>query len=151
MVTMGFSRFLFLSTVFFISINCRAQTEETEDPIDREYKTCIGNDTSSSTISNCAYIAYGKWESELERYYSRIMKALSKPADKTAFKQSEDAWVAFQNAEFGSFNHMFNIPGNKWYLLRLNSRIDVLKTRVLQLRQYYDTIEGSKELFDRKK
>lgn len=148
---MNFFKRLPFFIVLFISVNCPAQTNEGEEQIDREYKTCMGNDTSASTVSNCAYIAYDKWQNEMDRYYNRIVKGLRKPADKAIFKQSQQAWSAFRDAEFASYNHMFNIPGSKWYIIRLTSRIDVLRQRALQLKKYYEIIDNDRELFDRKK
>lgn len=140
-----------LFTALFIAINCPAQTDEKEEQIDREYKTCMGSDTSAGTVSNCAYIAYDKWQNEMDKYYNRIVKDLRKPTDKASFKQSQEAWLAFKDAEFASYNHMFNIQGSKWYILRLTSRIDVLRERTLQLKKYYEIIDSERALFDRKK
>ena len=139
------SKMFLLLSLLLITIHCTAQTTE-KDPIDVDYENCIGKDTSGSTISNCVYIAYGKWQSELDKYYDRIMKKLVKPKDKSSFKQAENAWLAYRSAEFSAYDNMFNKPGGNWYVLRLNSRVNVIRERVQQLRDYYEALdEKSKE------
>jgi len=128
-------KYLFLIILLLLGFHAFSQTTK-EDAIDVAYRDCLLKDTSSGNIDACAFIAYGKWNKELDRAYDKLMKSLKKAKDKAALKQSQAAWKAYRDAEFTSFNNMFNYPGNKFCLMRQNGRIDIVKARVLQLRSY---------------
>lgn len=138
---MVYLKTLLLLAVFPVAVSCIAQTNEKKDPIDADYESCVGKDSSKTNVSNCAYTTYGKWHSELDKAYGRVMKKLRRPADKAALKQAQTAWLAYQSAEFAAYDNMFNIPGTKWYAVRLNNRINVIKERVQQLRSYYAVLD----------
>ena len=117
-----------------------AQTGK-EDVIDIDFQDCLLKDTSSGNIDGCAFVAYGKWNKELDKAYDKLMKSLKKPKDKAALKQSQIAWKAYRDAEFTSYDNMFNCPGNKWCLLRQSGRIDIVRARTLQLRSYAESMK----------
>ncbi len=113
-----------------------------EDAIDIAFRECVSKDTSSGNINTCAFAAYGKWNKEMDKTYGKLMKALKKTKDKAAMKQSQTAWKAYRDAEFTSYNNMFNYPGSKWCMMRQAGRIDIVRARVLQLNGY---LEGMKK------
>jgi uncharacterized protein YecT (DUF1311 family) len=133
-------RHLLLPVLLALAFPISAQTTK-EDAIDIAYNDCLLKDTSSGNIDACAFIAYGKWNKELDHAYDRLMKELRKSKDKAALKQSQTAWKAYRDAEFTSYDNMFNCPGNKWCMRRQNGRIDIVKARVLQLRSYYESMK----------
>ncbi len=112
-----------------------------EDAIDIAYRNCLLKDTSSGNIDGCAFIAYGKWNKELDHAYDKLLKSVKKPKDKAALKQAQTAWVAFRDAEFASYDNMFNCPGNRWCMVRQDSRIDLVRARTLQLRRYAGSLK----------
>ncbi len=132
--------FLFLLTLWFFSSPASAQSSK-EDAIDIAYRDCLLKDTSSGNIDACAFVAYGKWNKELDKTYDKLMKTLKKTKDKNALKQSQTAWKAYRDAEFTSYDNMFNSPGKKWCALRQSGRIDIVRTRVLQLRGYLESMK----------
>jgi len=134
---------LSLLFLFFGAFNCCAQTSD-EDIIDLEYHACLIKDTSSANIDQCAYLAYGKWYKEMNKAYDKLLKTLKKDDDRKALKQAQDAWVAYRLAEFTSYDGMFNRPGSTWCLLRQDSRIDMVRARTLQLRNYEEAIRQNK-------
>jgi uncharacterized protein YecT (DUF1311 family) len=134
-------RLLLLSAfTLTICLNTRAQSFDKKDPIDQSYEDCLRKDTSIANISNCAYVAYAKWNKELEKYYNKIQRELKKAKDKSSFIQSQRAWQAYRDAEFNSYDNMFNRPGDRWTYIRANNRVDIVKARVLQLREYYEIL-----------
>lgn len=119
---------------------CSAQTRK-EDEIDIAYFHCLDQDTSSGNIGGCAFIAYGKWEKEMKDTYSKLMRELKKKDEKDALQQSQKAWEAYRDATFLSYDMMFDKPGSQWCLLRHNDRIDMVRSRALQLRSYYQSLK----------
>ena len=121
--------------------NSLAQTRK-EDRIDEEYQKCIAKDTSYVNLSNCAFVAFAQWDKEMEKTYKKLLKATKKGKDMNALIQAQKAWVAYKNAEFNSYNNMYNLPGNKWSMLRLDSRIELVRARTLQLRGYLESLHN---------
>ncbi len=134
------TRYLILILFLLVAFHVSAQTVK-EDAIDIAYRDCLLKDTSSGNIDACAFIAYGKWDKELDKAYGKLMKELKKTKDKAALKQSQAAWKAYRDAEFTSYNNMFNCPGNKWCMRRQDGRIDIVRARVLQLRSYAEAMK----------
>jgi len=133
--------FLFL---LFSVFQCPAQTEiedHKEDRIDIEYKACVAKDSSSANICNCAFVAYDDWNKEMESAYKKLMRTLKKDKDKDALKNAQAAWVAFKDAEFKSYDYMFNRPGGNYCGMRQDGRIDIVRTRTLQLRNYIESLK----------
>jgi uncharacterized protein YecT (DUF1311 family) len=125
--------------------NGHAQTlreERQEDRIDVEYNECLNKDSSSVNICNCAFVAYDKWNKELDNAYKKVLKTLKKEKDRDALKQSQTAWVVFKDAEFKAYDFMFNIPGTNWCSLRQDGRIDIVRARTLQLRSYAESFKN---------
>jgi uncharacterized protein YecT (DUF1311 family) len=120
-----------------------AQTAK-EDKIDEEFHGCLVKDTTQANISVCAFVAYDKWNKEMQISYKKLLKAVKKDKDRTAIRQSQTAWTAYKNAEFKSYDNMFNHQGRKWILLRKEGQIAIVRTRALQLRSYLDAIKDRK-------
>jgi uncharacterized protein YecT (DUF1311 family) len=130
-----------LILLFFFMVNlCAAQTKKEED-IDVDYQKCVLQDSSCTNVSGCAFIAYDKWEKKMNNTYDALLRELKKEEDKTALKASQAAWLAYRSATFASYDKMFNIPGDKWCRLRHEDRIDIVRTRTLQLRTYFENLK----------
>jgi uncharacterized protein YecT (DUF1311 family) len=134
-----------LRTAIFIGMvitMCPAIAQTTrQDKIDENYFNCLQKDTSYVNICNCAFEAFGKWDKEMDRTYNKLLRTLKKDKDKAAIKHSQKAWLAFKDAEFNTYNNIYNLPGNNWSLLRQNGRIDLLRARTLQLREYLEALK----------
>ncbi len=134
-------KYWIIGTLFFLGLQpCFAQTEK-QETIDLEYRACLAKDSSSANIDQCAFTAYAKWDREMDKAYKKLLNALSKPEDKAAVKQSQTAWIGYKNAEFKSYDCMFNRPGNQWCLLRQNSRIGMVRPRTVLLNNYLDVMK----------
>jgi uncharacterized protein YecT (DUF1311 family) len=137
-------RKLLLIVLLFSVFQSRAQTarvERKEDRIDIEYDNCLSKDTSTANICDCAFVAFDKWNKELDAAYKKLLRNLKKEKDKDALKQAQAAWVVFKDAEFKAYDFMFNIPGPNWCSLRQDGRIDIVRARTLQLRSYAESFK----------
>lgn len=142
---MTITRNLLIPLLLLAAFQCPAQAtklERKEDNIDIEYNNCINKDTAYANICNCAFVAYDKWNKELDNAYKKLMKSLKKDADKSALKTAQSAWLSFKNAEFKAYDNIFNLPGGKWCSLRQDGRIDVIRDRALQLRSYAEALKS---------
>jgi len=134
-------KYLLAFILFYSVTNSKAQTQIVEDPIDKAYESCKTEHNTPAGMANCAFDAYKRWDSDLNKYYNKVIKSLKKQGDISSFKKSQEAWVAFRDAEFGAYNNMFNKPGDRWAVIRAESRIAIVRARVLQLREYYDSLQ----------
>lgn len=122
---------------------CPAQTHK-QEAIDIEYQKCVAKDTTCGNVGNCAFIVYGKWEKQMTAIYEKLLRALKKDDEKTALRKAQAAWLAYKEATFVSYDFMFNLPGDKWCRLRHEARIDVVRQRTLELRDYYEYLKKRK-------
>jgi len=119
------------------SVAAHGQTEK-EDDIDLEYRYCKLKDSSSANISDCAFIAYDRWDKQLDAAYKHLDRLLKDGAERDKLKADEKAWETYKDAEFLLFDFMFDKPGSYWCELRHDSRINILRERTLLLRNYYE-------------
>ena len=134
----GISATIFL---LFITSLCGAQTAK-ENDIDKEYNKCIARDTSTGNIGNCAFTAYGKWNKEMDDAYKKLLDMMKKnDSAKIALRKSQEAWVAYRDAEFSSYDRMFNYSGCKWCLIRHDDRIGLVRARALLLQNYIESFK----------
>jgi len=134
-----------LVILFVVAIFSMAGAQEREgkqeNEIDMKYNECLDKDTSAGNIYTCSFEAYARWNKVLDRAYDHVLKSLKNAKDKAAFKQAQDAWIAYRDKEFKAYDNMFNLPGAKWVLLRASGRIDIVRTRALQLELYYEAFD----------
>ena len=115
--------------------------DKKENDIDKEYLACVANDTACPNVSDCAFRAYDRWNKEMEDAYKKLLHELKKEDEKEALKQAQDAWLNYRDYTFKSYDMMFDIPGNKWCRLRHDDRIDIVRTRALQLQNYFEVLK----------
>ena len=137
---MKFTPICFLIFMLASSGSCLAQTNR-EDHIDEEYRQCLLRDTAYVNISDCSFKAFEQWHKEMSKAYDKLLDKLKKEKDRTAMKQAQSAWLAYKDAEFNSYDYMFNLPGNKMSLMRAEARIEVVRERTLQLRAYIEALK----------
>lgn|GEM_PF-858248 len=133
--------FIILVSVLTVCCSRSHAQEVKQDPIDQEYYAAILKDTSVASIGACSFTAYKKWEKEMNNAYDKLNRMLKKDKDKQALRQSQTAWKAYRDAEFTSYDHMFNRPGSKWCFSRQDGRVDVVRARALQLRSYIEALK----------
>lgn len=134
-------KYLLAFILFCSAASSNAQTQIVEDPIDKAYESCKIEHNTPAGFANCAFDAYKRWDSDLNKYYNKVVKSLKKQGDISSFKKSQATWVAFRDAEFAAYNNMFNKTGDRWAVIRAESRIAIVRARVMQLRNYYDSLQ----------
>ena len=131
--------------IFFVTLKVNAQTHNWER-IDMKYQKCINSDTSIGNIGTCAFSAISDWEKEMNKAFDGVLKSLKLSKDKIAFKHAQSAWLVFRDAEYKSFDNMFNNTTYQWCKTRADSRINIVKTRTIQLSNYYDSLKYIKKI-----
>jgi uncharacterized protein YecT (DUF1311 family) len=125
-----------LYLLLFASFCLSAHAQDKQYPIDREYQDCLAKDTSAGNLYTCAFEAYAAWDRMMDKEYKKLLRNLRSDKDRNAMKQAQTAWIAYRDAEFKSYDNMFNRPGANWIRMRAEGRIDVVRARALQLADY---------------
>ncbi len=129
---------LFCFIIFQFGVN--AQDLPVQHPIDKTFTECQARDTSAGNLYNCAFEAYASWDRLMDKEYKKLIKNLKADKDKSAMKAAQISWVAYRDNEFRAYDNMFNKPGQYWTRLRALGRIDIVRTRALQLQQYNENL-----------
>ena len=124
-----------------LTLMCNNVYGQVEHVTDRNYRECLDKDTSIANMYNCAFEAYAKWDKEMDREFKKLLKSVRNDKDRAAVKSAQASWVAYRDNEFKAYDNIFNHPGYNWALLRANSRIELVRTRTLQLQQYNEAFE----------
>ena len=106
------------------------------DPIEQREEDCIDKDGSTAGMCDCAEKAYAEWDSELNRYYKLLMSKLS-VRQRPAFAAAQVQWLKFRDAEFKHIDSLYrSLEGTMYRPMQVESRIHILRDRVVQLRAY---------------
>jgi len=124
-----------------IAMTVAVHGQEKEDPIDADYRRCLLKDTSVANICNCAYDAYARWEKEMNNAYKRLNKALRNEREREALKKAQAAWETYRDAQFSTYDLMFNLPGIRWCSVRQDGRIEMVRSRALELKEYEEALK----------
>lgn len=134
--------------ILILSIVCllpgsflRAQEAKLQYPIDKSFEECLAKDTSAGNLYNCAFEAYASWDRMMDKEYKKLLRNLKTEKDRAAMKQAQSSWITYRDNEFRTYDNMFNKPGSRWIRLRAEGRIDIVRTRALQLKQYNEELE----------
>lgn len=124
--------------LFFIFIfTCSVLSQEKQSEIDSLYKNCIEKNPSTQGVIRCASIAEEAWDKEMNKYYKLLMDVL-KDDEKTKLKDSQLKWVVFRDSEFDFSGTMYyNLGGTMWLVVNADKRADIVKSRTLELKDYY--------------
>ena len=110
--------------------------------IDKYLESCIAADPSTAGMTNCTYGAYSLWDKELNITYKNLMSSLPS-IEQQALRIAQRQWVAFRDAEFKAIDALYKRKDGTMYIpMRVANRLEILKTRVLQL-QDYRSLTGS--------
>jgi uncharacterized protein YecT (DUF1311 family) len=127
-----------LSFIFILTCSVLSQEKQTE--IDTLYKICIDNNPSTQGVIHCAGIAEEAWDKEMNQYYNLLMDVL-KEDEKIKLKDSQLKWVAFRDSEFDFSGTMYyNLGGTMWLVANADKRVDIVKARALELKDYYTNL-----------
>lgn len=111
----------------------RPSRDEETHPIDGFVNDCIARDNSPANLRNCLFVAYEKWDEELNRVYNELKGNLSEK-QKAALKASQLKWLEYRDREFDFIDRLYPEKGNANATLRAEDRLRMLRERVLALR-----------------
>ena len=132
----------------FIIICClivnTALAEDTYS-IDKSEQEALDKAISTSDMVDATYEALKQWESEMDKYYNKLIKVLSKEAQE-AFKESQEAWVEFRDAEFKAVVGLRDgLQGTMHIPIAASNEKEIIKQRALTLKWYYQYLLEHKE------
>ena len=123
-------------------------TTDTIDIIDSVYtidsvcSKCIGQNQSTLGMMQCTYQAQLAWDSVMYKYYNLLMDIL-KDDEKELLKNAQNTWTSFRDIEFRfSETTYYNIGGTMYHIICSDSKMNIVRTRALELKGYYDDLTG---------
>lgn len=132
----------FIILFSFLSLVTFSQTKK-ENPIDIQEKKCLDkDDISNSEQCNCTIIAQEGWDKELNKYYT-ILKTKLHKEDFEVLKNSQKQWISYRDKEFLLISkYFFEIKeGTMWYCIAEGKKKEIIKSRALELKNYYEMLE----------
>lgn len=133
--------FLFLIS-FSISISSQAKTQR-ENLIDLTESKCLNKkDISNAEMRNCTIKATESWDKELNKYYTLLKEKLPKQTFET-LKESQKQWILYRDKEFAFISKFyFELKeGTMWYTIAENKKKKMVKSRALDLQEYYENLD----------
>jgi uncharacterized protein YecT (DUF1311 family) len=95
---------------------------------------------STQGVLKCIDNAYEKWDDELNNYYQKLMDLLDDNA-RDKLKEAEKRWIEYRNLEFKNIESIYSKKEGTMYLpMQAIDKMDVIKQRALQLRDYYQLV-----------
>ncbi|HRK73719.1 MAG TPA: DUF1311 domain-containing protein [Rhodothermales bacterium] len=114
--------------------------EAGEHPIDTKLNTCLEKNPSTAGMIQCLDEAYRAWDGLLNTSYNGLLATL-KPAQQTKLRNLQRQWITFRDAEFAFINDFYPTQGTMWVPVRMSERVDVVKSRALQLSSYLESLK----------
>lgn len=137
-------KILLFTAITFLSLSIYAQQKH---PIEIKLEQCLDTDTNKSTFGmiQCADIAIQDWDKELNNNYKLLMNSLDAES-KSMLKNSQIQWLKYRDLEFNFSTNMYEkIPGSMWTIEGVLRKVDIVKTRALELKYYYENYITYKE------
>ena len=132
----------FIILFSFLSLVTFSQTKK-ENPIDIQEKKCLDkDDISNAEQCNCTIKAQEDWDKELNKYYT-ILKTKLRKEDFEVLKNSQKQWISYRDKEFLFISkYFFEIKeGTIWYCIAEGKKKEIIKSRALELKNYYEMLE----------
>ena len=130
---------LALFSVFLLATAVSAQ-EPAQHPIDKALEACIDKNGSTAGMVECTDKAYAAWDKELNKNYGELMRAL-KPAQKEALRLTQLEWIKYRDVNFKFIDSVYDTMDGTMYIpMRIDSRMEVVKKRALELKGFVDLV-----------
>ena len=137
-------RFLLSIIILVAATNLYGQNNTSSThPIDSLLESCLEADPFSSTAGmlKCINSATSLWDDELNKNYKLLMAVL-RPDEKEKLKTSQLKWIEFRDKEFEFSDAAYNnLEGTMWLVVKANKRLQIVKNRAIELRDYYFDIK----------
>ena len=128
---------LTLVSVLFMATISVAQ-EQAQHPIDKALEACIDKNGSTAGMVECTDRAYAAWDKELNKNYGELMRT-AKPKQKEALRLVQLEWLKYRDLEFRLIDSIYDpLEGTMYIPMRLDSRMEVIRKRALELKGYRD-------------
>lgn len=131
-----------LSLILFLLISSSniAQTDIHE--IDLRNSQCHDTDTNQNTFGmiQCEEVARQEWFTEMNKYYNLLLDTLSEETAELLVS-SQEACNEFNLKEhsFSSSMYYSDMDGTMWRVVNAQRVKDIVRTRALELKDYYDS------------
>ncbi|HVS21046.1 MAG TPA: lysozyme inhibitor LprI family protein, partial [Pyrinomonadaceae bacterium] len=114
------------------------QEQPAQHPIDKTLVACIDKNGSTAGMVECADRAYAAWDKELNKNYGELMRAL-KPKQKEALRLAPLEWIKQRDLDFKFIDSLYDtFEGTMYIPMRVDARMEVIKKRALELKNYLD-------------
>ncbi len=134
-----------LLTVSILLLLSVSGTYSQEHAIDVSTGDCMEADPSTSGSINCYMEAETKWDEELNRNYKLLMSATDDETQKK-LKAAQLAWIKLRDAEFEFLSYLYGqMQGTMFRTFYYGKRVSVVRSRALELKNFYDDYQTSKE------
>jgi len=110
-------------------------------PIDKLLDECLDKNPSTKGMCECGEEALKQWDTELNKYYKLLMGILEKNSKKRLV-ESQLVWLKFRDSEFKFIEEgYFRDVGSYIGPTKISNKVDIVKARTLELKEYYDTVK----------
>ena len=136
-----FMKKLFLIFIFLIFLSCCYSTAQTTmHPIDKAEQDCISKTADTQVMNQCSITAQNEWEKEIKKTLSELKSVLDKESYKSLIK-SQNSWEKYKIDEFRTIDKMLeNKQGTMYLNVDKGLKVDIVKQRVLKLKEYLNTV-----------
>lgn len=91
-------------------------------------------------MMQCESIAREKWNNEMDKYYGLLVGKLSL-IEKEKLEYAQKLWGEYKESELDFEGTMYyNMQGTLWRVVAAERSRQIIKTRALELKEYYETI-----------
>lgn len=114
--------------------------------IDAQHKACLDSTVNQTTAGmlKCTHQARDSWDKELNKNYKLLMVKLS-PEGKEKLKGAQVNWLAYRDSEYSfSGTTYHNLQGTLWLVIAADRQVEIVKTRAIELKAYYDILSSNK-------
>jgi uncharacterized protein YecT (DUF1311 family) len=134
--------FIFVFVLLFVS--AKLYSQNSQHPIDVYLDSCMEKNPSTIGMVKCTEEAIQMWDNELNKYYKILMKVLDEESAKT-LKASELKWIEFKEMELKNIEKIYSkMEGTMYIPMKYYAKMEIVKTRALQLGNFYDLLTESK-------
>lgn len=114
--------------------------EKIKRRIEKKQEDCVEKDSSTVGMRTCAEAAYVEWDREMNVAYKALMKEL--PVEgQNALREAQREWIKYRDKEFEAIDGVYSqMEGTMWIPIRIESRVRVVRERVLMLRHYLEIL-----------
>lgn len=113
-----------------------------QNPIDKKLQDCIKSKNYTNLGEReCLTQALQDWDAALNKNY-RHLKTILSSAHFRRLKESQRTWIAFRDKEYTFIESQYEgIEGSMYPNMILRQKIEIIKSRTLELADYIEKIE----------